>query len=84
MLEFWIDIEKEAEEKIGYPTIPKFLDFNTVEPWFAGEPRITGQEPADQIYHYISLLQKPRFTGHKTPIVGIFFKELRKMSWFSS
>ena len=40
---------------------------STVEPQlsgprFEGEPRITGQEPADQAFHYICLLQKPRFT----------------------
>ena len=61
--------------------------FSTVEPRFtgprfAGEPRFAGQEPADQTFHYISLLQKPRFTGQKTPILGIFSQKSGKMSWF--
>ena len=43
-----------------------------------GEPRIAGQEPADQTFHYISFRQKPRITGLKTPILGIFFKNARK------
>ena len=47
-------------------------------PRFAGEPRFVGQKPADQTFHYISLLQKPRFTGHKTPILGIFSKKFQK------
>ena len=63
------------------------LNQNTVEPRFtgprfAGEPRFAGQEPADQTFHYISLLPKPRFTGQKTPILGIFSQKSGKMSWF--
>ena len=60
---------------------PLRIHANTVEPRFtgprfAGEPRFTGQEPADQTFHYISLRQKPRFTRHKTPILGIFSQKM--------
>ena len=59
-----------------YTVEPRFTG-----PRFAGEPRFARQDPDDQTFHYISLLQKPRFTEHKTPILGIFFpKKVRKMS----
>ena len=51
-------------------------------PRFAGEPRFAGHEPADQSLHYISLLQKPRFTGQKTPILGIFPEDMSKSHYF--
>ena len=57
---------------------PRFAE----EPRFAGEPQFAGQELADQTFHYISLLQTPRFTGQKTPILGIFSRKSGKMSWF--
>ena len=85
--------ERERERERRKNVIHWFIE-STVElrftgprftgPRFAGEPRFTGQEPADQTFHYISLRQKPRFTGDKTPILGIFSQKSGKMSWFSA
>ena len=75
-------IYKYKKSSLSYGKDYGNLICNTVKPRFtgprfAGEPRFAGQEPADQTFHYISLLQKPRFTGQKTPILGIFPKKSR-------
>ena len=52
-------------------------------PRFTG-PRCTEKKPAEQTFYFISLLQKPRLTGHKTTIIGIFFPKIRKIILISS
>ena len=76
-LQTWIQTLERSlgESKTSYHQMVSTVEPRFTGPRFAGEPRFTGEKPADQTFHYISLFQKPRFTGQKTPILGIFSKK---------
>ena len=74
------DLDSVARFKLIKLTFDGTVEPRFTGPRFAGEPRFAGQIPADRTFHYISLLQKLRFTGHKTPILGIFSQKCGKIS----